>query len=114
MKRKIILASLLFASSSLFAQGQGGFIGSTISKIKVAEAKKLSDDTPVVLEGNIVKHLGSDKYLFKDETGDITVEIDNKDWSGVTVGEKDTIILYGEVDKEWNSLEIDVDKVLKK
>lgn len=114
MKNKILLASLIFASSSLFGQSQGGFTGATISKITVIEAKKLSDDTPVVLEGNIIKHLGSDKYMFKDETGDITVEIENTKWNGVTAGENDKVILYGEVDKDWNSLEIEIDKVMKK
>ncbi|MCK9257697.1 MAG: NirD/YgiW/YdeI family stress tolerance protein [Sulfurospirillaceae bacterium] len=114
MKNKVLLASLILATSSLFAQNQGGFTGPTISKITVVEAKKLCDDTPVVLEGNIVKHLGSDKYMFKDETGDITVEIENKNWNGITVGENDKIILYGEVDKDWNSIEIDVDKIMKR
>lgn len=114
MKSKILLASLILASSSLFGQSQGGFIGATVSRITTIEAKKLSDDAPVVLEGNIVKHLGSDKYMFKDETGEVVVEIKSKKWNGVTVGEDDKVILYGEVDKDWNSFEVEVDKVVKK
>lgn len=114
MKNKVLLASLILASSSLFGQSQGGFTGAMVSKITAVEAKELSDDTPVILEGNIVKHLGSHKYMFKDETGEITVEIKSKNWSGVRVGEDDKVILYGEVDKDWNSFEIEVDKVVKK
>jgi len=125
MKKSLILASLLLASTSVFAEfidtttqtvqtQKGGFIGSSISKSTVAQAKTLSDDTPIILEGNIVKHLGKDKYLFRDQTGDITVEIDNDEWNGVTITSKDTIIIYGEVDKDWNSIEIDVDSIVKK
>ncbi|MFV0481920.1 MAG: YgiW/YdeI family stress tolerance OB fold protein [Campylobacteraceae bacterium] len=125
MKKSLILAGLLFASTAVFAQYtgapatsnqvvQGGFTGPSISASTVAEAKALRDDMPIVLEGKIVQHLGKDKYLFRDATGDITVDIDHKDWRGVSVGPDDTVVIYGEVDKDWNSIEIDVDRVVKK
>lgn len=125
MKKSIIIASLLFASTSVFAEfvgqnsqtiqnQQGGFTGPSISKTTVEKAKTFKDDMPVVLEGNIVQHLGKDKYLFRDQTGDITIEIDNDDWKGVTVTPKDSVTIYGEVDKDWNSIEIDVDSIIKK
>lgn len=125
MKKSIIMASLLFASTSVFAEfigqnsqtiqkEQGGFMGPSISKTTVEKVKTSKDDMPVVLEGNIIQHLGKDKYLFRDQTGDITIEIDNDDWKGVTVTPKDSVTIYGEVDKDWNSIEIDVDSVVKK
>lgn len=121
MKKSFILASLLLASTSVFAEfvgqtqtQQGGFTGPSISKTTVEKAKTLKDDTPVVLEGNIMEHLGKDKYLFQDQTGNITVEIDHKDWKGVNVSPKDSVTIYGEVDKDWNCVEIDVDSIVKK
>ncbi len=121
MKKSFILASLLFATTSVFAEfvgqtqtQQGGFTGPSISKTTVEKAKTLKDDTPVVLEGNIIEHLGKDKYTFRDETGDITIEIDKKDWKGVNVSPSDKVAISGEVDKDWSSIEIEVDSVVKK
>lgn len=122
MKKSLILASLLFVSTTVFAEftgntnkskSQGGFSGPSISKTTIEQAKTLKDDKPVVIEGKIIKHLGKDKYLFSDSSGEITIEIDHDDWRGVNVGPEDTITIYGEIDKDWNSIEIDVDSVKK-
>ncbi|RXK13561.1 TIGR00156 family protein [Halarcobacter mediterraneus] len=122
MKKSLILASLLFASTTVFAdftgntsesKSQGGFSGPSISKTTIEQAKTLKDDKPVVIKGKIIKHLGKDKYLFSDSSGEITIEIDHDDWRGVNVGPEDTITIYGEIDKDWNSIEIDVDSVKK-
>ena len=109
-----------FASASL-AQGlngpaqTGGFQGPGLSSTTVAEALKMGDDTAVVLEGKIEKSLGKEQYLFSDNTGSVTVEIDNDDWRGMTVTPNDTVILRGEVEKDFFKTEIDVDVIeLKK
>lgn len=52
--------------------------------------------------------------MFTDKTGSVTVEIDNEDWRGLSVNEKDTVELRGEVDKDFTSFEIGVDSVIKK
>lgn len=72
----------------------------------------MRDDMHVVLRGNIVQHLGKKKYLFKDETGTITVEIHKDKWRGQTVTPETAVELRGEVDKDWNSVEIDVDEII--
>lgn len=90
----------------------GGFSGPGIVVSTVEQAKSMRDDAPVVLRGNIMRHLGKDKYLFKDQTGTITVEIDNDKWNGQNVNPGTTVELRGEVDKDWNSVEVDVDRVL--
>lgn len=109
------LALVLGVSANALAQSAaGGFTGPSQAAVSVAEAKKLSDDAPVVLRGRIEKSLGGEKYVFTDDTGSVTVEIDNEDWNGVNVNEKDTVELRGEVDKDFTSFEIDVDSVMKK
>lgn len=109
------LALVMGLSANVLAQpAAGGFTGPSQAAVSVAEAKKLSDDAPVVLNGRIEKSLGGEKYLFTDNTGSVTVEIDNEDWNGVSVSEKDTVELRGEVDKDFTSFEIDVDSVIKK
>ena len=96
------------------APATGGFTGPTIAAITVEQAKQLSDDTPVVLTGKIEKSLGDEKYQFSDQTGSITLDIDNEDWNGVMVNEKDTVEVRGEIDKDMFSLEVDVDQIIKK
>ena len=75
--------------------------------------KSLRDDTWVTLRGNIVERISDDLYVFKDASGTINVDIDHKRWNGVTVTPKDTVEIQGEIDKDWNSVEIDVKQIRK-
>ena len=91
----------------------GGFTGPNGSKATVESAKSLRDDAWVTLRCNIVERISDDTYLFKDSTGTINVDINHKRWNGVTVGPQDTVEIQGEVDKDWNSVEIDVKEIRK-
>ena len=102
------------AQQNFGAANQGGYTGPTIASVSVAEALKLGDDAPVVLQGKIEKNLGGEKYLFTDNTGSVTIEIDDDDWRGLSVNEKDTVEIRGEVDKDFMNFEIDVDSITKK
>ena len=124
MKRLItVLVLLLVCAAFACAQGftgekaaKGGFSDGTnasASITPVSKALKMKDDTHATLKGNIVKQVGHEKYLFKDSTGEIVVEIDDDDWGGVTVGPQDTVELIGEIDKDINKIEFDVDIVKK-
>ncbi|MDR0953449.1 MAG: NirD/YgiW/YdeI family stress tolerance protein [Elusimicrobiota bacterium] len=116
----LAIATALMLGANLFAQGfppqstQGGFQGPTINSTTVADAKKLRDDTAVILIGKIEKSLGNEKYFFSDNTGSIIVEIDNEDWGGLTITPQDTIEIHGEIDKDLLSIEIDVNRIVKK
>ena len=92
----------------------GGYTGPGPVLTTVEQARGMRDDAHVVLRGRIVQHLGGKHYLFRDDTGTINVEIENKRWQGQTVGPDDVVEIYGEVDKDWNELEIDVDRLIKK
>ncbi|WP_437891215.1 YgiW/YdeI family stress tolerance OB fold protein [Phytobacter sp. V91] len=94
------------------AQG-GGFTGPGGGITTVEGAKSMRDDAWVTLRGNIVERLSDDVYTFKDATGTVNVDIDHKRWNGLTVGPQDLIEIQGEVDKDWNSVEIDVKQVSK-
>lgn len=91
----------------------GGFVGGKETIVSVKQAKEMRDDVNVILKGKIVQRMGDEKYLFEDNTGSITVEIDKKDWRGQTVTPEDTVKLYGEVDRGMFKTEIDVDYVEK-
>lgn len=79
----------------------------------VEQAKNLNDDTKVTLKGQIVESLGGKKYLFRDQTGEIVIEIDHDKWMGQTVAAQDIVIIYGEVEKGRNKIKIDVDNIRK-
>lgn len=108
------LSANAFAAGFQGQANMGGFQGPGLQPSSVSEALKLNDDTPVVLVGQIEKSLGDEKYLFKDASGSVTVEIDNEDWRGVNVTPKDTIVIQGEIDKDFFKTEIDVDSVALK
>ncbi|WP_181999972.1 YgiW/YdeI family stress tolerance OB fold protein [Klebsiella variicola] len=91
----------------------GGFTGPSGAVTTVANAKSLRDDTWVTLRGKIIERISDDLYKFQDASGVINVDIDHKRWNGVTVGPQDTVEIQGEVDKDWNSVEIDVKQIRK-
>lgn len=115
----LIMTGILFASPAIanepVAGYTGGFTGPSSNKvITVEEAKKLSDDKEVVLVGNITQHVKSDKYLFKDASGTITVEIDQDEWRGQSISPEDTVEIIGEIDQSmFKDPKIDVDSVRK-
>jgi uncharacterized protein (TIGR00156 family) len=115
-----VVAVFLMAAAPLAAQysedpaqagAGGGFVGPGPGLDTVAQALSRRDDAFVTLRGNIVRHLGSDKYLFQDQTGTITVDIDQKRWGGQKVTPEDVVEISGEVDKDWTNTEIDVDSI---
>ena len=91
----------------------GGFTGPSGAVTTVTNVKSLRDDTWVTLRGKITERVSDDLYKFQDATGVINVDIDHKRWNGVTVGPQDTVEIQGEVDKDWNSVEIDVKQIRK-
>lgn len=121
--KKVLLAVLIagvtlgataqegFVSPTGQGYSQGGFKGPTPGIASVAQAKTLRDDSWVVLEGNITRQVGHELYEFKDTTGTIYVDIDDKRWMGQSLTPTDKVRIEGEVDKDWNSVEIDVKTV---
>ena len=92
----------------------GGFIGSGAPSITVSEALKLGDDAWVTLTGRIEKQIGHEKYQFSDGTGAITLDIDDDDWHGLTVGPGEMVEIQGEVDKDFMKTESEVERIVKK
>lgn len=95
------------------ATAGGGFAGPSGNKATVKEAKTYSDDTWVTLTGKIEKRIGGNDYIFRDGTDSVNVEISDKRWNGQTITPQDTVEIQGKVDKDWNSVEIDVKQITK-
>ncbi|QCR35381.1 YgiW/YdeI family stress tolerance OB fold protein [Nissabacter sp. SGAir0207] len=126
MKKAILAPLLALCTLPAFAQqggfiapnapaqaSQGGFTGPGPHVSSVKQVKEMEDDAWVRLEGHIERQTGDDRYVFRDNTGSLNVEIDAKRWNGQSVSPTDKVQLEGEVDKEWSSLGVDVKSVKK-
>lgn len=118
MKHFIAFLLTVFLIQESHAQTlAGGFEGPkvNVNQTTVAEALKMSDESRVSLVGQIINSLGDDKYTFKDQTGEVVIEIDDEDWQGQKVTPENTIEITGEIDKEFaEPMQIDVDSFIIK
>ena len=103
-------ASAAIVGSSNF----GGFKGpdTAVDVDTVAKALQAKDESPVILEGNIISAGPKrDGYVFQDSTGKINIALEGKLFQGRTVTPKDTVRIYGEVEtKHSRDSEIDVER----
>ena len=111
----LLMFCALFSSS---IQGEAAYVPDpkprqTRNLNTVEEAKTMRDDEWVVLQGYIESHIRTDHYVFRDETGSITVEIDDDKWRGQIIGPRDKVEIEGEIDRDPWSLEIEVERIRK-
>ena len=121
MAVSLLLLSMCFSPLFLQAEqgfvqqspAQGGFQGPRADATTVAHALTLRDDSPVVLRGYVLRYLGNERYLFSDDTGTITVEIERRAWGSLTIDENDLVEITGEIDRDRNRVEVEVDTIRK-
>jgi uncharacterized protein (TIGR00156 family) len=108
-------ALISFGAASAFAEYSGPVEGAAGPKVlrTVAEIKaNVKDDHPVVLTGVLAKKTGKERYLFKDATGEIRVEIDAEELPRDPINEKTRVEITGEVDKSpMRAVEVDASRV---
>lgn len=92
--------------------GPGGFTG-PLNVVSAEHVKTLKDDTKVTLQGTIQSHIGGENYIFKDASGTIEVEIDDRRWAGQTISATDRVEIFGEIDKDWSTVKVDVKRIRK-
>ncbi|MDL4915238.1 MAG: YgiW/YdeI family stress tolerance OB fold protein [Enterobacterales bacterium endosymbiont of Blomia tropicalis] len=127
-KQAVLLAVVMLTSTSVLAAQNGGFVdpdapaaqvkkggfsADHTSVVTVKQAEDMKDDSWITVRGQLVKQLGDEDYQFRDQTGTMKVEIDHKRWDGQTISPKDHVELTGELDKDFNSIELDVKHVRK-
>ncbi|GHV66412.1 hypothetical protein AGMMS49928_01050 [Spirochaetia bacterium] len=116
-----VICVLLIVLSAGSVYGQGftgpgtGTAAGQVQTVTVIQARGLPDNSLVILTGTIVQSLGREKYIFRDSTGDITVDIDRDLWTllGISVDTNDRVEIRGKIDVEKRVAEIDV-KYIKK
>lgn len=106
----------LAALTAVFGAGiaQAQFVNNAPSSIITVKQMKdtARDDQLVVLEGFLVDQVKHDKYTFKDATGTVLVEIDDKVFAGQRVDAKTKIRIEGEFEKDFmDPDEVDVHRL---
>lgn len=113
---KLILASFVTFMIGLFNQAYAQYSGPSQTTVltNVAEVlKNPVDDQEVVLRGHITKKINKKYYEFKDNTGTIRAEIDNKYFYNSKITDKTLVEISGEVDKDFTRApEIDVKRLM--
>ena len=110
MKKALFMTGFVLAAG-VFSQAFAENMVRTVPATTVSEALLMDDDTPVALIGTVSEKIGDEKYNFKDATGTIVVEIDDEDWNGINPSVNDIVVITGEIDKEGNIVEIDVETI---
>ena len=105
----IFIVVFFSISSMAWAEFTGpGEVGSFDT---VAKANEAPDDTVVAIEGFIVKQLTQETYTFQDDTGQISIEIDQEDMPVQKITPKTKLKIYGEIDTEMMTRQISVERM---
>ncbi|AKC86739.1 YgiW/YdeI family stress tolerance OB fold protein [Pseudoxanthomonas suwonensis] len=99
--KKTLAVLVLCLSTLLASAAMAQFTGPSASgrPSTVAEARDVRLGSYVTLTGHIVNHQRSDYFTFRDDTGEIRVEISSGVWGGRKVGPETQVRLMGEVDR---------------
>ncbi|MCL2601207.1 MAG: NirD/YgiW/YdeI family stress tolerance protein, partial [Treponema sp.] len=84
----------------------------------VSDARSLPNNSRVTLQGYIVKRVKEEYFIFRDDTGDITVEIESKAWRSASlnwrdVGPNDLVTISGKLEREKNKVTMEVKMICR-
>jgi len=97
--RSMVFFCMLLAASPAAAQ----FVGPAVTgeEVTVEAARAARVDSYVTVTGSIASHLRGEYYVFRDDTGEIRVEISDGLWAGRQVSPEDTVRIRAEVDRRF-------------
>lgn len=78
---------------------------------KISDVKAMPDDTEVVIQGVIVQSLGDENYLVKDDSGTVTIEIDEDLVQGNTITPEAEVLITATVDQDDNVTSLEAEEV---
>ncbi|MCC8193736.1 MAG: NirD/YgiW/YdeI family stress tolerance protein [Deltaproteobacteria bacterium] len=84
-----------------------------VARVTVEQARYAKAGTPVVVKGSIAQHVGSDQYVFEDETSSILVSIPDQTWRGQDIAPTNVVELHGTLKKTPRLVKINVAKIVK-
>lgn len=69
----------------------------------------VSQGASVAFSGYLVKSLDDGSYLFRDNAGDVEVEIKNTLWRDMEISSNSQVKLIGQKEDRWQGIEIEID-----
>ena len=113
MKNKILCTLALLCSILTFNAAEAMDSAKQITKpvTQVADAADMPEDTIIYIQGNLTQSLGDEMYIFTDDSGNITVEIDDGLMKGQTFVPNMAVIITASVDKEGNVTSLDAEEI---
>ena len=114
MKNKIlsIAAACAFVFGA-FAANAAGMASDNSDKpvSQVSEVKNMPDDSMVYIQGYLIQNLGNENYTFQDDSGTMTVEIDD-DLMGSNAYSPTTLVwIAAEVNKQGNIVALEAEEI---
>ncbi len=97
MQTQPLLLIAALAATPAAAQFTGPSARGAETTVEAARGARV--DSYVTVTGRIVSHLREDYYLFRDATGEIRVEIEDRVWAGRPVSAETDVRLRAEVDR---------------
>ncbi|ROP62017.1 uncharacterized protein (TIGR00156 family) [Enterobacter sp. BIGb0383] len=130
MKKLLLIVCCLLAAQGAWAQKEGGlnesvapppphkiedgYRGTEDARIMtVAFAKTLHDGATISLRGNLIEHIGDDRYVFRDKSGSIGMIIPTAVFDGREVKPDQMLSINGSLDKKMTPPIVRVDLLQK-
>jgi len=108
------------AQSEKYVQSEEYFQGNpqTSEAIRVGDIRSLPHNSRITLQGNLIQQLKKDYFLFRDESGEIAVEIEREVWTKSSLRYSDLrptdrLIMTGKLEREKNKVEIEIKMICK-
>lgn len=113
MRNKLLWTLALVGGIFVFGNANAADAGKQINKsvTQVADASNMAEDTIIYIQGNLTQSLGDEMYIFTDDSGNITVEIDDDLMQGHTFTPNMAVIITASVDKEGNVTSLDAEEI---
>ncbi len=99
--------------SSVAFAGAGTNMHNNDMMMTVEDIQRQGDDTRIVAQGYIVQNAGNGVFVFQDATGKIMLDVDDDIWNNMFVTPDDMVTIYGELDRDGDMVQVEVDAIKK-
>ncbi|MEQ0233780.1 NirD/YgiW/YdeI family stress tolerance protein [Klebsiella sp. CN_Kp109] len=120
MKWTLIFVPLILSSSLALGKDKttydtsGGFVDTHTPVTLVSAIPDIPNHNWVTMTGKIEQRVRHDRYLFRDSSGTIVVDIDKEMWNGLTVSARDLVEIQGKVEHGISGTEVYVKQIIKR
>jgi uncharacterized protein (TIGR00156 family) len=78
---------------------------------QVSDVQNMADDTTVYVQGYLIQNLGNEMYTFKDDSGTLTVEIDDDLMDANMYSPTTLVWIAAEVDKQGDVVALEAEEI---